>query len=123
VEEDFLFELISSTRSVMGGDIYIVDKNNRIVSSEDKMIIGDILPLAQENLSNDYSFATFKINGSFQYVVASESMQNRWKIVSCVPVAVYNKEINLLRTKIILLTIIILLASIIFAWSISHTIA
>ena len=123
VEEDFLFELIANTHSVMGGDIYIIDENNRIVCTEDKTQIGVLLSVALENLPASYSFITYKMNGKLQYVAASEAMKNGWRIVSCVPVAVYNKEINLLQKQVVILTVIILLMAIIFAWGISGTIA
>ena len=123
VEEDFLFELITNTYSVAGGKIYIIDTNNKIVSADNKTQIGDTLTIAHENLSDDYSFTTLIVNGKRQYVAASESMKNGWKIVSCVPVDIYNKEIKILRNSIIILTFIILGVAIIFAWGISLTIS
>ena len=123
VEEDFLFELIANTHSIMGGNIFIIDANKKIVSTDDKSQIGSSLTVVSDNLSNDYSFSVFNYNGEPQYVASSESMHNGWKIVSSIPVSVYNREINLLRNSTMIITLIILVIAIISAWGLSLTIA
>ena len=123
VEEDFLFELIANTYSVIGGSIYVIGENNSIVSTADKTQIGDMISVLREDVSDAYSFTTHNIDSLSQYVAASETMKNGWRIVSCVPVSIYNREINLLRNLIIITTILILAVAIIFAWGISLTIA
>jgi len=123
VEEDFLYELIANNYSIEGGKIYIIDAYNKIVSTDDKTQIGESMPIAHENLSDNYSFATYNIDGKLQYMATSKFMNNGWKIVSCVPVAIYNKEIYILRVYILILTLVILIVANVLAWGISLTIS
>jgi len=124
VEENFLFELLSQTESFTYGSVFIIDGNGMIVSAVDKELIGTKCTVTQPDaLSEAYSFTTQLVDEIPQYITQSERMENGWRIVTTVPVSVYQSEINALKNSIIFMAVVILLLSVVCAWKISINIS
>lgn len=124
VEESFLFELVASTRSVDDGDIFIIDNQGVIVCDSNKELLGTkSIAVNQDEESEAYSFTTQMIDGTTQYVARSEPMKNGWRIVTTVPVSVYQSRIVNLRNSIILFAIALLIFSILCAWGIAMSVS
>jgi two-component system sensor histidine kinase YesM len=124
IDESFLFELIRSTHSVLEGNIFILDVNGITVSNSDKEFIGVRAKVSGINLqSKAYYFTTQMIDDTLHYVAQSEPMKNGWRIVTTVPVSVYQSEIIRLRNSIILFALLILVLSILCAWGIAMSIS
>jgi len=123
VEKSFLQELIESTYSIESGTIQIIDKQGYVVSDADKSQIGQKLNYDGFVKNSEYSFYKQKANGQEQYVAMSEPMHNGWRIVTTVPVSVYQAEVLNLRSVIIALSFLLLLAAALSAIGLSNTIS
>jgi two-component system sensor histidine kinase YesM len=124
VDEKYLFELLASTQSTRNGSIVMVDGEGDIVSAADKELLGSRLSIEYLDVSKEaYSFRRKKVDNITQYVACSEPMRNGWRIITTVPVLIYQKEIFWLRNSIFLFTLILLVVSILCAWGLSLSIS
>jgi len=120
VDEKYLFEPLSGTKSIRGGSIVMADGGGRIVSAASKELLGRVLsPAYQDAYRQAYSFSRKRLDGVDQYIACSEPMRNRWRVITTVPVLIYQREIYWLRDSIFLFTAILILVSVACAWGLS----
>ncbi|MFT4006286.1 MAG: sensor histidine kinase [Lacrimispora sp.] len=124
VEENYLFELLSDTYSVQNGEINLINKDGIIISDSDKERIGTVSTVYKGKAeSEEYGFTSQRIGGIDHYVALSEPMKNGWRIMTVVPVSVYQSEIIGLRNSIVLFALLLLLLSVLCAWGLSVSIS
>jgi two-component system sensor histidine kinase YesM len=124
VDEKYLFELLDSTQSIRNGSIVIVDGGGGIVSAADKELLGTKFGIDYRDGGKEaYSFTRKKVDEITQYVACSEPMRNGWRIITTVPVLIYQKEVFWLRNSIFLFALVLLGVSILCAWGLSLSIS
>ncbi len=124
VDEKYLFELLDSTQSIRNGSIVIVDGDGGIVSAADKELLGAKFGINYlDGGKKAYSFTRKKVDKITQYVACSEPMRNGWRIITTVPVLIYQKEVFWLRNSIFIFALVLLVVSILCAWGLSQSIS
>ncbi|MFT3886624.1 MAG: sensor histidine kinase [Arachnia sp.] len=109
VPQWYLSDVISSTQSVLGGDIMVVDGAGVVVASSDAEMLRRPAP-TQLPAGDDpaYAFRIVRHDGVEQYVATSEPLRNGWRIVAVVPSEVYRAEINALSGTLVVGAVVIL---------------
>jgi two-component system sensor histidine kinase YesM len=124
VDERYLFDLLSGIHSIENGSIFLVDRDGEIVSAADKKLLGNRPSLDRLDAKTEaYTFSRQKVDGITQYVASSEPMNNGWKVVTTVPVMIYQSEIDSLRNSTSLFTLALLIVSVFGAWGLSLNIS
>ncbi len=105
----YLTDVISTTQSVLGGDIMVVDTDGFVVTSSNEQLVRRPAPILPTD-DNDpaYAFRTVRHDGVDQYVATSEPLRSGWRIVAVVPSDVYRADINALTGALIVGSIAIL---------------
>jgi two-component system sensor histidine kinase YesM len=124
VDEKYFFELLASTKSIRNGNIVLVDGEGDIVSAANKELLGHKLSPEFLDVSKEaYSFTRKKVGNVDQYVACSDPMRNGWRVITTVPVFIYQQEILWLRNSIFLFAILLIVVSILCAWGLSLSIS
>ena len=124
VDEKYIFELLASTKSIRNGSIVMVDGEGDIVSAANKELLGHKLSPEFLDVSKEaYSFTRKKVGNVDQYVACSDPMRNGWRVITTVPVFIYQQEILWLRNSIFLFAILLIVVSVLCAWGLSLSIS
>ncbi len=116
IQENELYTLIEKESSK--NNIYIVNESGVIFSCKDKNLLN-------KNISQvlNTSIAGFKNSGSFDMTINGEkslvvytSMQNKWRIISTVPYGSFLETAQVSSTRLLVLTLFILILSIILVY-------
>ncbi|HHV96877.1 MAG TPA: histidine kinase [Clostridiaceae bacterium] len=104
-DEKYIYEIINNIKLTPNTLVYLIDENKRIISAEDKSIIGTIIDNANDlDLSNSNELITSRVKienaGSYQRLYQKNPVTG-WAILMFIP----EKEL-LLEQKIIWITVI-----------------
>ncbi|WP_394919335.1 sensor histidine kinase [uncultured Robinsoniella sp.] len=101
VQEHTLNELLNSFKKIEGGTIYLLDSSNRIVSAEEKNLLGEIIQYSgRENELHMDSDS----KGLAYYI--SDNISNGWKIVAAISTGYFHKNVENLRDVFYILAFI-----------------
>lgn len=130
VNQDYLRNIYKDIDIGKGSDIFIMDSNGTVVSSNNpQIIIGKPFPESklikwiQLDSSPKGSTFSLEIGKEDKLIAYSEIQDTNWYIVSTIPYSYLNSEASKFSYKIAVLTIVILILAIIVSFIISQSIS
>lgn len=102
IEGDYIGDVISDNISSYPSDLFIINEENKIMSSSNEENIGKTLEIYDNqdiNIENERDF------NSRNYLYTVNKLQNNWDLVIIVPKDAVNKELSIFYIPIIILSI------------------
>lgn len=96
VQEGYVSQLIQSFSEIEGGRTYLLDRENRVVSTEDKELLGTVLSYGELDQK--------------EYYYVSSEMKNGWKVVASISAGYFKDNVRNLRNVFYLIVLISALA-------------
>lgn len=111
INNDSFNDILQKVLGNYNGSIYILDKNNQIISSlakSDKEVDKDILTDFKKSNKN---YMTTKINNENMLVTSVKSEQLQWEYIAVIPTYQVFNELNKIRDVCLLISMILFLGS------------
>ena len=122
IREHELYNIYNKIKYYKKGEFYIISDNGKVISHEDKDMLGGKSEIADLFEGNNGTF-TKNISGKDCYITYYRISGTDWKLVGIIPVIEYEKDIISLKNWILLISISCALLAILFSLVLSSGIS
>ncbi len=126
LRESGIFNIYKGMELFKNGDLFLINREGRIISNKDKSILGTLkgLPRTELNLyTMEENFVTAKSDGKKYYITFRAIEGTNWRIISFIPAVELEKDILWLRSWIILICVSCCVLALSVSFALSNSIS
>ncbi len=126
LRESSIFNVYKKTELFMNGELFIVNRDGRVISGEDKTSLGTVKSIQGIELNLytlEENFTSAKFNGKNYYITFKAVPGTNWRLISFIPTAELEKDIVIMRSWTLLICVSCCLLAVIFSIVLSGSIS